>query len=94
MGRRGAFSHSSPAWRRIRQAALERDGFICQIRGPRCTVKATEGDHIVPLRHGGAWFDLDNVRASCKPCNAGRMMREAAAGWSQDTVARRPSREW
>ena len=91
--RRGEFHHGSPAWRAVRLAALERDGWICQIRGPRCTYAATEGDHIVPLRHGGAWFDLDNIRASCKPCNAGRMMREAAGG-ADPVVVRRPSREW
>ncbi|HWH31458.1 MAG TPA: HNH endonuclease signature motif containing protein [Egibacteraceae bacterium] len=92
MGRRGEFSHSSPAWRAVRLAALERDGYLCQIRGPHCRVKATEGDHIVPLALGGAWFDLDNVRASCKPCNAGRMMREAVGGGQ--AAVRRPSREW
>lgn len=92
-GRRGEFHHTSPAWRRVRRAALERDGWVCQIRGPRCTVRATEGDHIVPLAHGGAWYDLGNVRASCKPCNAGRMMREAVGSAGRGLV-RRPSREW
>ena len=94
MGRRvDGFSHSSPAWRAVRRAVLERDGYVCQVRGPRCRVRATEGDHIVALEHGGAWYDLDNVRAACKTCNSGRMMREAARG-AVGVSGRRPSREW
>ena len=85
------FHHGSPTWRRLRLMVLERDGHLCQLRGPRCTMKATEVDHIVPLADGGDWYEPVNLRASCKPCNAGRMMRERVA----DVVpVRRPSRRW
>ena len=72
-------------WRKIRLAVLDRDGHICQIRGPKCLIDATDVDHIVPWRAGGAFFDPSNLRAACGPCNRGRGKRD---------VARRPSREW
>ena len=58
------------AWRAIRPAILARDGYLCQIRGPRCTTRATEVDHIVPIVAGGAKFDASNLRAACKGCNS------------------------
>lgn len=58
-------------WRRIRKLVLERDGHRCRIQGPNCTGRADQVDHIVPVDHGGAWFDLDNLRAACKACNVG-----------------------
>lgn len=94
--------YSSPAWRRLRLLVLERDGWLCQIRGPGCQVDATEGDHIVPIVDGGAKLDMSNVRASCKHCNASRgnrMLRERFE-WAQRHMAGEPvseagpSREW
>lgn len=73
-------------WRKVvRPAVLARDGGICQIRGPACTVTATQVDHIIPWRVGGSWYDLDNLRASCARCNNARAERK---------ITRRPSREW
>lgn len=74
-------------WRRARKLALDRDGWICQINGPNCLGRATEGDHIVPVEAGGALYDLANIRAACLPCNHGRhsRMRQRRS---------RPSREW
>lgn len=70
------------AWPITRAAILERDAHRCQINGPKCKSIATEVDHIVPTRDGGAWFDPDNLRAACKPCNIGRANRQKAAdGW-------------
>lgn len=72
-------------WRRVRGVVLERDGWLCRIGGPKCKVSATEVDHIVAWRAGGALYDPENLRAACEPCNRGRVYRE---------VKRRPSREW
>ncbi len=55
--------------RGLREAIFARDGGRCQIRGIRCTEIATQIDHIVPVRAGGAWFDPDNLRAACQHCN-------------------------
>ena len=72
-------------WRKVRVRVLERDGWLCQIRHDGCLGEASEVDHIVPWRAGGALYDPENLRAACKPCNAGRAFRERK---------RRPSREW
>lgn len=51
-------------WRRIRSAFLKQNP-NCMI----CGEKATEVDHIVPLRNGGtnAW---SNLRGMCKSCHS------------------------
>jgi hypothetical protein len=70
------------AWRQVRPVILERDGYRCRIRGPRCNGTATEVDHIVPFEAGGAPYDPDNLRAACKTCNSGRASTtKATEGW-------------
>lgn len=69
-----AYDHN---WVKVRPAILARDG-RCMVGGPRCTGAAEEVDHIVPLIEGGARLDPDNLRASCRPCNAGRYNRRVA----------------
>jgi 5-methylcytosine-specific restriction endonuclease McrA len=58
----------------LRQFILERDHRQCQIRGPHCSRGGTEIDHVVPREDGGAWFEPSNLRAACRPCNAGRRL--------------------
>jgi 5-methylcytosine-specific restriction protein A len=82
-----------PAWRRVRLVVLERDGGLCQIRGPTCKVAADQADHIVRPEDGGAWFDEANLRAACAPCNLGRRPRGGLWGHI-GTKRLRPSREW
>lgn len=60
----------SPAWRRVRLTVLERDGYLCQLRLPGCTVTATTVDHLVSRARGGAALDPNNLRAACTPCNS------------------------
>ena len=72
--------YSGP-WRRIRAQVLERDGGLCQIRGPRCTGTATAVDHIVPVQSGGPWFDPANLRACCVTCNNGRIASQRNEAW-------------
>lgn len=56
----------------LRRAVLQRDGYVCQIRGPHCTTEATCVDHVTPRADGGAIYDPANMRASCWRCNSGR----------------------
>jgi 5-methylcytosine-specific restriction endonuclease McrA len=63
---------------------------ICQIRGPHCLGTANTADHIIGWRHGGAWFDKANLRASCQPCNNGRITPVAV----DRTTVTAPSRDW
>lgn len=93
-------------WPRVRKAILERDGHLCQIHGPKCKVLADCVDHIIPTSAGGAWYDPDNLRASCYPCNNDRVDRTGIggpawrAGWRAEQEAAAPaesappSREW
>jgi hypothetical protein len=45
------------AWKRVRLEVLERDHWLCRIQAEGCLVRATEVDHIVPWRVGGAVLD-------------------------------------
>ena len=79
--------YDHPAWQVARLATLERDRYRCQIKGTKCLGTANEADHIVPLVEGGAPFDPDNLRAACKPCNAGRTSkRKAEEGWRSSST--------
>lgn len=70
------------AWRVVREKILDRDGHVCQIEGPSCTVAATEVDHIIPVDAGGARLNPLNLRAACRACNAGRASTmKAQEGW-------------
>jgi len=73
------------AWRRIRKQILERDNHTCQIQNTGCTTHATEVDHIIPTSQGGAWWDTNNLRASCRKCNNTRIDRTGNNKWQHNT---------
>jgi 5-methylcytosine-specific restriction endonuclease McrA len=60
------------SFRNVRPQVLARDGYLCQVRSPVCTKKATCVDHIRDWKVGGSWYDPANLRAACTPCNAWR----------------------
>jgi 5-methylcytosine-specific restriction protein A len=62
-------------WRRRRLRVLERDGYRCQIRGPKCAGKAAEVDHI----DRDDDHRLVNLRSGCGPCHHSRTGRQAQA---------------
>ena len=49
-------------WARARRAVLRRDNWTCQT----CGRYGNECDHVVPLQHGGAWYDLGNLQILCR----------------------------
>ena len=61
---------ATPAWRRLRLAVLDRDLWLCQIKGPGCARYATQVDHIVARADGGDVWDTANLRAACRACNS------------------------
>jgi 5-methylcytosine-specific restriction enzyme A len=65
-------------WERRRRAVLDRDGWLCTIRGPRCIGTATSVDHIVPRSRGGT-HDDSNLRSSCQKCHDSKTASEANA---------------
>jgi hypothetical protein len=82
--------YGSKAWKDAVKAAIARAGGKCELRLPGCTLIATEGDHVRAPRAGGAWFDLGNIRAACRHCNASRGAAEAKGGGRYPG----PSRDW
>ena len=68
-GRKGA------RWRRVRLEVLERDGWTCA----HCGRQADTVDHRIPLKNGGAPYDLDNLATLCRPCNSRKGDRLPAA---------------
>jgi 5-methylcytosine-specific restriction endonuclease McrA len=71
---------ASRSWRSLRLVVLDRDLWLCQIRGPVCTHWASEVDHIIARADGGPMWDSANLRAACAACNRGRSaMRTNAA---------------
>jgi len=79
--------YTMPQWRRLRLQILERDGYMCQIKGPKCTKRATAVDHIVPVNDGGAFYDPTNLRAACQWCNSWRANRQKRnEGWRRSNT--------
>ena len=70
---RRRFNLNRGQWARVRRTALERDDYRCQTcgRGGRMEV-----DHIRPLHHGGAWYDLGNLQALCFQCHVAKTRAE------------------
>lgn len=62
----------SRAWRRVRLAVLNRDGHVCQVRGPRCTGLATHVDHMAPWFGRPEDVPINLLRAACRTCNIGQ----------------------
>jgi hypothetical protein len=74
------------AWATVRKQVLERDGYRCQISGPRCLTKANEVDHIVPFSQGGSKYDSVNLQAACKPCNLWKVSQDKREAWRRAGV--------
>jgi 5-methylcytosine-specific restriction protein A len=72
-----AFYHS-PEWIRVRKAALQRDGYLCQLRlSQKCTTLATEVHHIKPRKdYPELALDLANLISCCWYCHEETKPRE------------------
>ena len=66
-------------WDTIRAAVLHRDHNVCQIRGPRCTIIATEADHV----HAGDDHTMTNLQAACTPCHRAKSSSEGGTAAAQ-----------
>lgn len=60
----------SRAWRRKRDACLQRDNHRCQLAYPnRCLGRATTAHHTQPWDGDPADVPLTDLIAACQPCN-------------------------
>ena len=62
-------------WDKRRRKVMRRDQRTCQLAGPRCTIAATEVDHIA----GHDDHALGNLQAVCSTCHATKTGKEARA---------------
>jgi hypothetical protein len=86
VSRREQAAYGGP-WPALRLRVLARDGYRCQVRGPRCQGEATMVDHIIPVRLGGAWWDMRKFEGGLPQLHTARVY----VGF---VSRRRPSREW
>ena len=61
--------YGSLRWKKLRLAVLARDGYECRVRGPSCRGTANTVNHRLAVSEGGAFFDPENLEASCGACN-------------------------
>lgn len=80
---------SDTRWRAFRATILDRDRWLCTIKGQGCTLAAEQVDHVIPLSMGGPKYDPANCRASCAHCNVARGNRHHPA-----QPEPRPSSSW
>jgi 5-methylcytosine-specific restriction protein A len=55
--------YQTPRWRQVSKEVLQAAGHRCSVEG--CQRKATQVDHKVPVKQGGAPFDKSNLRPLC-----------------------------
>lgn len=77
---KGGTRPTTQADREWRIAILNRGNWRCQIRGPHCTRRATQADHIRNVAQGGAPLDLGNGQGACEACHREKSLREATIG--------------
>ena len=70
--------YQSPTWRRLRKLVLSQDTLCrtCSIAGR--IALATVVDHIVPVKAGGARFDIANLQGLCVACHNRKTAIETA----------------
>ena len=59
-------------WDKLAMKIRERDDYECQV----CGDYGYEVDHIVPIQHGGAMWDWDNLQCICQGCHIEKTRKE------------------
>ncbi|MHC4695893.1 MAG: HNH endonuclease [Planctomycetota bacterium] len=67
-------------WQRVRAVKVAQDPLCEECGRHGRTTATTEVDHIIPIRQGGAVYDLANLQSMCKPCHSRTTARENAFG--------------
>lgn len=53
-------------WRNLRAKVIEQDGGVCQVCG---TDESLIVHHVIPIKSGGAKWDIDNLVTMCRSCH-------------------------
>jgi 5-methylcytosine-specific restriction protein A len=69
--------YTSRRWRMLRRQVLTAHP-ICQHHG--CDGLATDVDHIIAVRNGGAVYDRRNLQALCRSCHSRKTATEVSLG--------------
>jgi 5-methylcytosine-specific restriction endonuclease McrA len=67
--------YGSPRWRKLTRTIQVRDLWTCRY----CGRPSSLTDHIIPVVHGGPFWDEANLAACCRSCNQGR--RQNGEAW-------------
>jgi 5-methylcytosine-specific restriction protein A len=70
------YVYNTPRWRAVRDAKRMQSP-VCEMCG-RDAVHTI--DHIVPIRQGGAAWEMSNLQSLCKRCNASKTGKQAKGG--------------
>ena len=83
---RGHAALDKRRWERVRLAVFERDGWRCTECGRPGRLEA---HHVRELRHGGAAYDLENIRTLCRTCHVAlhRKVSPERAAWGDVLAA-------
>jgi 5-methylcytosine-specific restriction endonuclease McrA len=69
--------YSQRQWRRVRQQALARAGFVCETCGSSQQQSILDCHHIVSLEAAPELaYELSNLRVECRSCHVRRQHRE------------------
>ena len=70
------FDYNGRKWRNLRKVKLEMNPLCCKCEEDDLVVIATVVDHIVPVKKGGAGYDLDNLQSLCKKHHDSKSARD------------------
>ncbi|WKW47284.1 HNH endonuclease signature motif containing protein [Myroides sp. JBRI-B21084] len=63
------FDYNARKWRKLRAAQLTQFPFCKHCDQLNIITIATVADHIVPVKKGGAGYELSNLQSLCKKCH-------------------------
>lgn len=68
--------YNSTSWRSVRAAVLREQPLCAACAKSERVVAARVVDHVLPIKRGGARFDVSNLQALCVPCHNRKSARE------------------
>ena len=81
--------YNNPRWKRLRRKHLANNPLCVRCKKQGRTTAATTVDHEVPVEHGGAMWDEDNLQSLCSTCHSGWKQRQEARAYRDTIVGER-----